>query len=382
MPLNTNALSAAEYATIKNWILAGAPDKTGKVAFATDAATRQKIYVTQQGCDLMAVIDASTNVIMRYISLGKSPAIEIAHCVRFTPDGKYAYVSFNKGQYLQKIDASTDAIVADMYLGNGSWNLFKISDDGKRMLLGDFNSQGTVRLIDLEKMEVLATYEDLVYPHGIANTPNFDTFWITSQDGNTIYKLNKTGAMKAISIDANEPNNTANTIDPHEVVMSPDGSKYFLTCQASNEIRVMDAKTDKLLKIIPVGTRPQEFALSKRYPYLFVSCEEDVSSEYPGFKGSIYVIDYNTMAFVKRISGPFYQLHGISVDDQNGKLYVVSRNISSTGPAPHHTSQCGGRNGYYSVYDINTLQPSTTKRFESTVDPYSADTRFKQYILE
>jgi hypothetical protein len=88
------------------------------------------------------------------------------------------------------------------------------------------------------------------------------------------------------------------------------------------------------------------------------------------------------MAFVKRISGPFYQLHGISVDDQNGKLYVVSRNISSTGPAPHHTSQCGGRNGYYSVYDINTLQPSTTKRFESTVDPYSADTRFKQYILE
>jgi DNA-binding beta-propeller fold protein YncE len=377
MPLNSPALSAQEYATIKNWIAAGAPDKVGNIPFSSAATTRQKVYVTQQGCDLMAVIDAETNVIMRYISLGKSPAIEIAHCVRFSPDGQFAYVSFNKGQYLQKIDVATDAVIADMYLGSGSWNLFKISDDGKQMMLGDFKAAGSLRLIDLEKMQVLAIYEDFYFPHGIANTPNFDTFWVTSQDGNMVYKLNLSGAVKKISIDANEPNNTANTIDPHEIILSPDRSKYFLTCQASNEVRVMDARTDQLLKVIPVGNFPQEFAMSRVQPYLFVSCEEEVCPEFPTFKGSVYVINYNTMELVKRIPGPFYQIHGISVDDRNARFFVVSRNLLTTGPAPHHTSVCGGRNGYYNVYDLNTLDPLINKRFESTVDPYSADVRFK-----
>jgi DNA-binding beta-propeller fold protein YncE len=377
MPLNATALSASEYNVIKNWITSGAPDKAGNIAFASDAATRQKLYVTQQGCDLMAVIDAQTNVIMRYINLGKSPAIEIAHCVRFSPDGQYAYVSFNKGQYLQKIDVATDAVIADMYLGSGAWNLFKISDDGKKMMLGNFLAAGSLHLIDLEKMQEVASYEDVYFPHGIANTPNFDTFWVTSQNGNIVYKLNATGAMKTISIDGNDPNNTANTIDPHEIILSPDRSKYFLTCQASNEVRVMDAHTDQLLKVIPVGTFPQEFAMSHAQPYLLVSCEEEVTTEFPTYKGAVYVLNYNTMELVKRIPGPFYQIHGISIDDRNARFFVVSRNLLTTGPAPHHTSECGGRNGYYNVYDLNTLEPFTNKRFESTVDPYSADVRFK-----
>lgn len=376
MPLNAASLSASEYATIKNWLAAGAPDKVGNVAFASNPNNRQKIYITQQGCDLIAVVDAASNLIMRYISIGKATTIEVAHCVRFSPDGKYAYVSFSKGQYLQKIDAATDAVVDNLFLGVGSWNLFHISSDGKKMLLTDLDN-GKLKLIDLEKWTVLQTFEDFVNPHGIAANAAFDTFWITAQYGNTVYKLSASGTVKLISIDTKEPNFLSQTYDPHEIVFSPDKSKYFITCQASNEVRVMDAQTNALLKIIPVGTYPQEFAMSRAKPYLFVSCQEDVSAEFPNFKGSVYVIDYNTMEVVKRISGPFYQIHGLAVDDGLQKLYIVSRNVLSSGPAPHHTSQCGGRNGYYSVYDINTLEPFTNRRFESTVDPYSADVRFK-----
>lgn len=377
MPLNAPALSAAEYATIKSWIAAGAPDKMGNVPFSTGADTRQKIYVTQQGCDLIAVIDAGSQLIMRYINIGTEAGVEVAHCVRFSPDGKYAYVSFTKGQYLQKIDVSRDAVVGSVFLGSGSWNLFLLSDDGKKMMVSDFSPIGKVKLLDLEAMKVTATYEDLVNPHGIAANPTFDTFLITSQYGNTVYRLNLKGIAKPISIDGNEPNFLTRTYDPHEVAYSPDRSKYFLTCEASNEVRVMDAATNKLIKAIPVGTFPQEFAKSKALPYLFVSCQEEVTTEFPGYRGAVYVINYNTLELVKRIPGPFYQVHGITVDDLNGKLYIASRNVLSDGPAPHHTSQCGGRNGYYSVYDLNTLAPVSGRRYESTVDPYSADTRFK-----
>jgi YVTN family beta-propeller protein len=376
MPVNATPLNAMEYQTIRRWIAAGMPDKTGVVPFADNAATRQKAYITQQGCDLIAVIDVQSNLIMRYIPIGVYNKIETPHCVRFTPDGKYAYVSFTGGDYLQKIDAASDKVVDQMYLGTGSWNLFQISESGKEMLVGDFNG-GKMLLIDLDKMEVELTYEDLHAPHGIASTSNFDTFFVTSQYGNTVYRITRKGQVRSFSIDDNDPNPLGNTYDPHEIIMSPDRSRYFLTCQASDEVRVMDAKTNKLVKAIKVGTYPQEFAISSTKPYLLVSCEEEVTSEFPGYKGCVYVIDYQTLEIVKRIPGPFYQIHGITIDDRSGKFFVASRNVLSTGPAPHHTSECGGRNGYYSVYDLNTLQPINNRRYESTVDPYSADVRFK-----
>lgn len=376
MPLDRAPLSAAEYATISTWIAAGAPDKSGNVPFAANASTRQKVYISQQGCDLIAVVDAQSGIIMRYIGVGMSPGIEVPHCVRFTPDGQSAYVSFTQGQYIQKIDTKTDAVVASLPVGIGGWNMFQLSPDGTKMMLADFNN-GIMQYIDLTSMKIVSTYYDLVNPHGIASTPGFDTFFVTEQYGNTIYKMTLKGYTKKISLDGKDPNNTALTYDPHGIIMSPDHSKYFVTCQASNEVRVMDAHSDTLIKVIPVGAYPQEFVMTKSNPYILVSCEEDITSDYPAFKGSIYVINYNTLDTVKRITGPFYQIHGIAVDDQSGLIYIASRNITTSGPAPHHTSVCGGRNGYYSIYDLNTFLPHDGKRYESTVDPYSADVRFK-----
>jgi DNA-binding beta-propeller fold protein YncE len=105
---------------------------------------------------------------------------------------------------------------------------------------------------------------------------------------------------------------------------------------------------------------------------------EDVNAAtLPGRRGSVYVINYNTYEVVAVLNGDFYQPHGITVDDQTGTLLVASTNGNPDGPAPHHATACGGRAGWYSVYDINTLLPRSNKRYQVTVMPYSADTRFK-----
>jgi DNA-binding beta-propeller fold protein YncE len=376
MPLNNAPLSASEYAIIKNWIANGSPDKTGAIPYGSDAQGRQKIYLTQQGCDLIAVIDAATGNIMRYIEVGMTPNIEVPHCVRFTSDGRYAYVSFTKGEYLQKIDVNTDAIVANIYLGVGGWNLFKISPDDKKILVCDFDG-GMIKYLDLETQTVQRTFYDFINPHGVESNPTFDTFFVTSQFGNIVYQITFKALPTVITIDGKEPTNANTSYNPHEIIMSPDHSKYFLTCQNSNEVRVMDAHTNQLLKVIPVGAFPQEFALAHNQPYLFVSCEEDVTAAYPKFRGTVYVINYNTLEVVTSIEGPFYQIHGITVDEQRNQLLIASRNLLTTGPAPHHTSECGGRNGYYNLYDMNTFKSVNGKRYEATVDPYSADVRFK-----
>jgi hypothetical protein len=95
------------------------------------------------------------------------------------------------------------------------------------------------------------------------------------------------------------------------------------------------------------------------------------------FKGSVYVIDLNTLQKTGVINGDFAGCHGVTVDDQNGLIYIASRNVAGSGITPHHATSCNGSNGYYNVFDLNTLAPAPNRRYEVTPDPYSLDVRFK-----
>lgn len=385
MPYNSTPLSTTEYNTIKNWIAAGAPDKNGNVPFASNPDTRQKFYLGCQGsgaCKLVAVIDAEKKVVMRYIKIGEPGVTEIAHNIRVSADGKFAYVCFIGGRYVQKIDTRTDSIVASADLGaNKQWSVINLSPDGKKLMVSDWEGSGSLSMINTESMTLIQNFPGLTWPHGIASCPTYDTFYTPSQYGNQIYKFNLDGSyFKTISVDGN-PLTTSSilnvTPDPHDIFMLPDHSKYFLTCENTNEVRVMDSYADTVIKVFHIGKFPQELTISKTKPYVFVTCMEDTSA-FPLSKGSVYIFDYQQLSFVKRIDASFYQPHGIAVDDQNGVFYVVSRNFDPTGgPAPHHSSECGKNNGWYQVFDLTTLQPYTGRRYEVTPDPYFIDARFK-----
>ena len=112
------------------------------------------------------------------------------------------------------------------------------------------------------------------------------------------------------------------------------------------------------------------------YPYLFVSCEEDPSfTGNSKVRGSIYVINYQTLQVVKVLQGDMFQPHGVFVDDDGGYVYVTNRNVDPSGPAPHHVSTCGGRNGFMKIIklnaDPNAMDFIPGYRTEVSVDPYS-----------
>lgn len=387
MPVNGTPLTKEEYMTIHDWVANGAPNRDGTVPFSSDPDTRQKIYLTQQGCDLVAVIDAEKQVVMRYIPIGTKPGIEAPHCIRFDAAGQYAYVSFLGSNYVQKIDARTDKLVDSVDVGSGSWNILQVPPSAAvdKVIVADFDNE----LFAWVNTSTMTKEYDIPFSgtsgisglHGIATNQTFDTFYTTMQLGNSMLKfwLTPTFGYKRFSIDGNPPVAISgpNTPDPHEIMMNPARTMYFLSCEKSNEVRVMDARADTLIKVIPVGIKPQELAMSRTKPYLLVSCMEDDNQLSAMYKGSVYVINYETLQIVKKIHGKFYQPHGVTVDDRNGKIYIASRNANPNGPAPHHASSCTGRNGWYNVYDLNTLEPATGKRFEVTVEPYFADTRFK-----
>lgn len=389
MPVDAPPLTKEEVLTLRNWIDIGAPNAKGFVKFSDDP-NRKKYYVCNQGCDLISVFDAETNLPMRCFEVGQlNNQIESPHQVRVSPDGKSFYVILLNGTVFQKFNASDDSFVAQANIGQGSWNTFVITNDSKHAFLVDYSAsdgpypgQGRVHYIDLTTMEILKTYVGsnlFSYPHAVALNKQENVLYLFGQEASFFYKINMNPSIgnSALSPDISDkiPMDQSNglLLKPHDVLFSHSGDKYFTSCQNTNEIRVYKTSNDQLLAAIPVGAFPQEIALSETRDYLFAACMEDTTN-FPGLRGSIAVIDTKTLTLIKHIYTG-HQPHGVAVDDDKNEVIVANRNTSSGGPAPHHTSDCGGRNGYITYIDLNTLTLIPKKKVEVSVDPYFISVR-------
>ncbi len=379
MPLNGMPLSRNEVVSVRKWIEKGCPNAQGVIPYADQAATRGKAYITNQGCDLVSVVDAKTGMVMRYIRVGKDPGlIESPHNLKVSGDGKYWYVCFSNGAYFQKFDAATDSLIAEVNITAGKWNVITLTDDNQTAFISDLANNGRLAEVNLSSMTLTTLHASGLFsnPHGIAFTQTKDTVYATSQYGNMIYRfIRSVPQVDNISLQKGiAPTLTPGLLDPHEILMSTDYKKYFITCQASNELLVMDATSDTVLKSIPMGNFPLEMSLSKKRNLLFITCQEDVNPLFPFFKGSVAVVDLNTLTVVKTLYEKFYQPHGIAVDDVRDLLYVASTNANPSGPAPHHASECAGRNGYFHVIDMNTWNDIISSS-ELSVFPYAVGVR-------
>jgi YVTN family beta-propeller protein len=105
---------------------------------------------------------------------------------------------------------------------------------------------------------------------------------------------------------------------PLEVLLSPDGARLYVLCQQSEEIRVLDASSFKVIKNIAVGRVPRGFSLSPDGARLFVTNSWD---------DTLSVIDTRTLAVTA--TWPVGTEPSSVIEDRAGKrLFVVNR-ISS-----------------------------------------------------
>ncbi len=378
MPYNQANLSREEVTLIQNWINAGAPNRNGEIKFA-DKPNRKKIYVTNQGCDVVTVIDAETLLPMRYINVGNTGGVEAPHNIKISPDGQYWYIVSLGGNSIQKYRCSDDSFVGEAILAAKNWNTVSISKDGQKAYAVDWNNNGDIAEINLNTFAV-THHIGFNYPHGSCLNPSGDILYVTQQNNsNKLYKIQTSDFdFSEINLFTTTP---ANYLNAHEVLFSPDGTKYFVTCQGafntSPEVRVFQSSNDQLLAIIPVGAVPSEMAVSASYNYLFVTCMEDTVS-FPGKRGSVAVIDIANNSLKKAIYTG-HQPHGINLDDSKNLVFVANRNVAGGGSAAHHSSGCGGRNGYVTFIDMTTLTLLKTgindKKLEVSIDPYSVGVR-------
>lgn len=369
MPVNNDPLDRGEVQKIKDWIDAGAPNIDGEVAFPPDV-NRRKFYVAHTACKVVCVFDAETRLQMRYITVVNAGESCTPHMVKISPDKKYWYVCFNSnGKYLRRYNTFDDSFAGEIFIGGGEWNSVTISPDSKKAYVIDWTASGKVAACDLDNMTVTDTTRYNFMPHGSAVSPNGQFVYFTATSGNFIYKKEiATGNVDFVALNSSEtPGQPSNIYNPHEILFSPDGSKYYVTCQNEKTVRVFDATTDNNIVSIPISGSALEMSLAPSKNLLFVTSWD--ASQFANTLGAVAVINTTTNTLQGYINVGT-QPHGIAVDEQKGVVYVANRNIDVTGPLPHHSSACGGRNGYITFIDLNTLL-LTGKNVEVSVDPYS-----------
>lgn len=378
MPLNAKPLSYDQVKTINDWINAGAPDVNGRVMWAENSQ-RKKLYAVNQGCDVVTVFDSQTQLPMRFIEVGNKPGVpESPHHVRVSPDGKYWYVIFINNNIMQKFSCEDDSYVGSIPLspaaaGTGvanafDWNTFVITKDSKKAYVVSWTQSGKVAAVDLENLKLIHYQGGFTTPHAVCLNKDETKLYVGAQTGNYITEID-TGFTNSIDISLENGvlPSSMSSLDIHDMILSPDGNNLFITCQKSNEVRVYNIPTATVNAVIATGYYPQEIVYSKGTNQYFVSCPYDSSSFGGNSMGVITRINAAGLNATKVKCG--YQPHGIAVDENKKLLYVVSRNVQSSGPPPHHTSQCGGRNGFVNFIDLNTFSV-TAKKYEMSVDPY------------
>jgi DNA-binding beta-propeller fold protein YncE len=332
------------------------------------------MYVVNQGCDVVLVLDAATGLPIRAVEVGISSANDAAHAVKVSPDGRFWYVIFLTSNFMQKFRCSDDSYVGDIPLtpyaaGIGGitenavdWNAIAISPDGKRGYLTSWTANGRISVVDLENRKFVRWIGGQHYPHGITINAAGDKLYVTAQTGNFITELDS-GLTFANEIPLDGEVNYASSLDIHEILLSPDEKRALVTCQKTDEVRVVDLVT-KQVQIVPAGNTPQEIVYDDVTDTYFVSCLGDTVGEGTGV---VTAFDGGSLAARHLECG--YQPHGIAVNKVTRELYVASRNISEGGVPPHHGSVCQGRNGFLNFVDIKTftVKPRT---FELSVDPY------------
>jgi YVTN family beta-propeller protein len=109
-----------------------------------------------------------------------------------------------------------------------------------------------------------------------------------------------------------------NYASPLEVMVSPDGSRLYVLCQTTDEIRVLDAASYAVIKTIPVGHVPRGFSFSPAGSRLFVTNSWD---------DTLSVIDTKALEVVA--TWPVGSEPSSVVEDREGKRLFVANRISN-----------------------------------------------------
>ena len=104
-------------------------------------------------------------------------------------------------------------------------------------------------------------------------------------------------------------------LSPLEILLSPDGRQLYVVCQASDELRVVDLESGKVVTVVPLGRAPRGITLSPDGTHIYVTNSTD---------DTVSVVDAATLKVTRTLPTGF-EPAGIVIDRTGDTLYVANR---------------------------------------------------------
>ena len=359
MPLNSSALSKEEFLLLRDWVARGSPDINGNIAFANDQS-RSKLYVANQLCDLVAVVDAASRLVMRYVTVGAASRTEFPVDIEVSEDRARWYVAFMSSDFVECYDAFSDELVARCDLGPGVWHDLALTEDGKFGWCLDKSSNGRMAVIDLRQMKLISIVElpGTSYPSGMVYDEAGAELWIGCETGNFLTVLqidsDKVISTRHVILDGSSSTSFQHGVNPLPMSVNAGAQKCIVSSRGRKNLLAIDINTGNIMYETAFPAEPVAVAFDHSGERLFVACMDD-SVTFPGHRGVLHILQSSTGAHIDRVKAG-YQSSGMCLVSAQNYLAVVNSNLHAAGPAPHHSSGCGGRNGYLTFLDLSTLR--------------------------
>ena len=224
-------------------------------------------YVTSQGGGV-TVLDTRTLAPVAQIAVGPGP-----RGVAITPDGRWLLTANQKTADVSVVDTAARKEVRRIPVGKNV-EFMRVSPDGKLALVtyepsstgkpGEETKESKeseipaeVAVIDLGKWAVVGRMKAAPETEGIEFSPD-DRFAVVANEGdNTIAVYDLATQRKVRTIDVSRYGSR-----PRGVKLSPDGQRYVVTLENSNNFLLLD--TDfKVLKSVPTARGPYGVAFDR-----------------------------------------------------------------------------------------------------------------------
>ncbi|MEZ4774385.1 MAG: beta-propeller fold lactonase family protein [Bacteroidia bacterium] len=369
-PDSSGVLTREDILVMREWIESGGKNRLGESFWATqETQSGGKLFTLCAGSDLIAVTDIRTNLVMRMIPVGQYPEdLEAPHFITLSPDKLYLYVTLIEGGLVEKYRTDNYEFAGRVTVGAAP-SIIQLNSDGTRAVVTHWNAAGAaakLSMINTEDMTIVeqikASSDFLSFPHGMEITADFRTLYVGANEGNYYSKLeiNENGFVgeEKYPVDpVNSPVPFANSAyKPYQLFLTPDESTLFVSCNASDEVRVFDTATDTLIAAIPVGDGPRLMTYDPVTDRLFVACRNQENfAEQGSLQGCVSVIDVGNRSFVQNIYRVGHRPHGVGVDITNRRLYISSENTGGVDELHHPLQGNSQPPGKYNMVDLNTL---------------------------
>jgi YVTN family beta-propeller protein len=220
------------------------------------------LYVTNTKSNSLSIIDTTTLEVTGTIPLGAGKPNRVV----FQPDGKLAWVVYDKSHDLGVVDAETRKLVRRVKIGGNPYNL-AFTPDGSHLYVLDWSSDTSndeVIMYDLRAEKIDGRVEVSTWPaHGVF-----------SRDGRLFYVSGESAGDVTV-IDTAKREIVAHIVhgggDAMGLALRADGRLLYAAAGENKAILKIDTATNKVIGTVPVPGIVHESTLTLDGKYLYVT---------------------------------------------------------------------------------------------------------------